>query len=63
MQGEAVLAVSVEQLRRSKLRTKFSQMLNCISKYHIVTALNLQFRAKVSVTKFSLLKSWRLKNL
>lgn len=52
MQGEAVLAVSVEQLHRSKLRTKFSAMQSCISKYHIVTALNLQFKAKVYVTQF-----------
>lgn len=52
MQGETVLAVSVEQLHRSKLRTKFSSMQSCISKYHIVTALNLQFKAKVYVTQF-----------
>lgn len=63
MQGEAVSAVSVEQLQRSKLRAKFTSMQICISKYDIVTALNLQFKAKVYVTKFSLLKSWRLKNL
>lgn len=63
MQGEAVSAVSVEQLQRSKLRAKFTSMQSCISKYDIVTALNLQFKAKVYVIKFSLLKSWRLENI